>query len=77
MEEKKWQGQQETSIETLRGHTMFGQPRKCVGGHNSSRKRKGQPQVKELEDNVIASLDSYRRKGLNKKQRRSEERGRA
>jgi hypothetical protein len=48
---------------------------KCVGGHNSSRKRKGQPQVKEHEDNAIASLDSYRRKWLNKKQRKSEERG--
>jgi hypothetical protein len=34
----------------------------CVGGHNSSKKRKGQPQVKEHEDNVIASLDSCRRK---------------
>jgi hypothetical protein len=30
----------------------------CVGGHNSSKKRKGQ------EDNAIASLDSYRRKLL-------------
>jgi hypothetical protein len=47
----------------------------CVGGHNSSRKRKGQPQVKQREDNAIASLDSYTRKWLNKKQRKSEERG--
>jgi hypothetical protein len=30
----------------------------CVGVHNSSRKRKGQLQVKEREDNAIASLDS-------------------
>jgi hypothetical protein len=47
----------------------------CVGGHNSSRKQKGQPQVKECEDNTIASLDTYRRKWLSKKQRKSEERG--
>ena len=47
----------------------------CVGGHNSTKKRKGQPQVKEREDNAIASLDSYKRKWLNKKQRREEERG--
>jgi hypothetical protein len=38
----------------------------CVGGHNSSKKRKGQPHVKEREDNAIASLVSYRRKWLNK-----------
>jgi hypothetical protein len=47
----------------------------CAGGHNSSKKRKGQPQVKEREDNTIASLDSYRRKWLNKKQRKTEEIG--
>jgi hypothetical protein len=47
----------------------------CVGGHNSSKKRKGQPQVKEREDNAIASLDSCRRKWLNKKQRKTEEKG--
>jgi hypothetical protein len=47
----------------------------CVGGHNSSRKQKGWPQVKEREDNKIASIDSYRRKWLNKKQRKAEERG--
>jgi hypothetical protein len=39
----------------------------CVGGHNSIKNRKGQLHVKELEDNAIASLDSYRRKWLNKK----------
>jgi hypothetical protein len=44
----------------------------CVGGHNSSKKRKGQPHIKEREDNAIASLDSYRRKWLNK--RKKEER---
>jgi hypothetical protein len=27
----------------------------CVGGHNSSKKRKGQPHVKEREDNAIAT----------------------
>jgi hypothetical protein len=47
----------------------------CVGGHNSSKERKGQPHVKEREDNAIASLDSYRRKWLNKKQRKKDERG--
>jgi hypothetical protein len=47
----------------------------CVDGHNSSKKRKGQPHVKEREDNAIASLDSYRRKWLNKKQRKKDERG--
>jgi hypothetical protein len=30
----------------------------CVGGHNSSKKWKGQPHVKKREDNAIASLDS-------------------
>jgi hypothetical protein len=48
---------------------------KCVGGHSSSRKRKGQLQVKECEDDASASLDSYRRKWLNKKQMTTEERG--
>jgi hypothetical protein len=47
----------------------------CVGRHNSSRKRKGQMQVKEREDNAIAGLDSYRRKWLKNKQRKTEERG--
>jgi hypothetical protein len=32
--------------------------KECVGGHNLSQKRKGQLQVKEFEDNTIASLDS-------------------
>mgnify|MGYP000385322597 CR=1 FL=1 len=45
-----------------------------VGGNNSSKKRKGQPYIKEREDKIIASLDSYRRKWLNKKQRKTEER---
>jgi hypothetical protein len=45
----------------------------CVGGHNSSRKQKGQPQVKECKDNVIASLESYRRKWLTEKQRKAED----
>jgi hypothetical protein len=39
------------------------------------KKWKGQPHVKEPEDNAIASLDSYRRKWLNKKQRKKDERG--
>jgi hypothetical protein len=43
----------------------------CVGGHNSSPKRKGQLQVKGREDNLIASLDSYRRKWLNRKLRKA------
>jgi hypothetical protein len=47
----------------------------CIGGHNSSKKQMGQPHVKEGEDNAIASLDSYRRKWLNKKQRKKDERG--
>jgi hypothetical protein len=47
----------------------------CVGGHNSSKKGKGQPHVKKREDKAIASLDSYRRKWLNKKQRKKDERG--
>jgi hypothetical protein len=47
----------------------------CVGGHNSSKKRKGQPHVKEREDNAIASLDSYKRKWLNKKQSKKDKRG--
>jgi hypothetical protein len=47
----------------------------CVGGHNSRKKRKGQPHIKEREDNTIASLDSYRRKWLNKKQRKKDKRG--
>jgi hypothetical protein len=53
----------------------YGWTRECVGGHNLSKKRKGQPHVKEREDNAIASLDSYRRKWLNKKQRKKDERG--
>jgi hypothetical protein len=48
----------------------------CVGGHNLSKKRNSQPHVKEREDNAIASLDSYRRKWLNKKQRKKERRKR-
>ena len=48
---------------------------KCVAGHDSSKKRKDQPNVKEREDNAIASLDSYRRKWLNKKQRKKDKRG--
>jgi hypothetical protein len=47
----------------------------CVGGHNLSKKRKGQPHIKEREDIAIASLDSYRRKWLNKKQRKKDKRG--
>ena len=76
MEEQKQQGQGETSIVgTLRGHTtMCGQPSALVGKIQEG-KRKGQPQVKQREDNAIASLDSYTRKWLNKKQRKSEERG--
>jgi hypothetical protein len=46
----------------------------CVGGHNSSKKRKSQPHVKEREDNAIASLESYRRKWLNRKQRKKDKR---
>jgi hypothetical protein len=38
----------------------------CVGGYNSSRKQKEQPQVKEREDNMIPSIDSYKRKWLKK-----------
>ena len=41
-----------------------------LGGHISRRKRKGQEQVKERQDNAIASLGSYRRKWLKKKQRK-------
>jgi hypothetical protein len=48
---------------------------KRVGGHNSNRKRKGQPQVKERKDNTIASLNSYRRKWLKKKQRKADKKG--
>jgi hypothetical protein len=47
----------------------------CVGGHNSSQKTRGRPQVKEHQDNAIASLDSCKRKWLNRKQRKSAERG--
>jgi hypothetical protein len=36
---------------------------------------RGEDHVKEREDNAIASLDSYRRKWLNKKQRKKDERG--
>jgi hypothetical protein len=55
--------------------TYFVWTTECIGGHNSSKKLKGQPQVKEREDDVIASIESYRRKWLNKKQRKTEERG--
>jgi hypothetical protein len=55
--------------------TYFEWTNECVGGHDSSRKRRGLPQVKEHQDNAIASLDSYNRKRLNKKQRKTAERG--
>ena len=42
----------------------------CVGGYNSSRKRRGQEEVKERQDDAIASLDSYKQKLKNKKQRK-------
>ncbi len=41
-----------------------------LGGNISRQKRRGQEEVKERQDNAIASLDSYRRKWLNKKQRK-------
>ena len=41
-----------------------------LGGNISRRKRRGQEEVKERQDNAIASLDSYRRKWMNKKQRK-------
>jgi hypothetical protein len=48
----------------------------CVGGHNLSKRRKGQPHIsKEREDSAIASLDSYIRKWSNKKQKKKDERG--
>jgi hypothetical protein len=37
----------------------------CVGGHNLSGKRRGQEPAKERQDNVVASLDSFKRKWLN------------
>jgi hypothetical protein len=48
---------------------------KCVGGQNSSRKPKGQRQVKERKNSAIASLDSCRENWLNKKQRKAAEKG--
>jgi hypothetical protein len=74
MEEWKHWGRRETSIGTLE-KAFYVWTTECVGGHNMSKKRKGQPHVKEREDNAIASLDSYRRKWLNKKQRKKDERG--
>ena len=41
-----------------------------VGEYISNGKKKGQEEVKERQDNAIASLDSYKRRIMNKRQRK-------
>jgi hypothetical protein len=74
MEEWRHQGRRGTSIGTSRGRTMCGQQSVLVGTFRAKNGRANRI-FKEQEDNAIASLDSYRRKWLNKKQRKKDERG--
>ncbi len=51
-------------------NAYFGWKNEFVGEYILNGKKKGQEEVKERQDNAIASLDSYQRRIMNKRQRK-------